>query len=226
LVLEAQNRLKFREEFRSRTGRDPNPVDYEALNSSYISPEEYSRISAAYESAESKLPEINEVVNRVLGKAYTLDDIRNMVLGGEGAGAMQAEINNALKLDSYTEAFENRYGRKPTPDEYVGFAGYSSVAQFTRRMQVQEDVAANRAEIQELFRDELGYELSEEQLTAFFGEEQGSGALKAQWKQAQTLAEEKLRKEDAAWNSQRATVPLGVSPTGGFELAVKSKAML
>jgi hypothetical protein len=226
LAQQVQNTIKFRETFRNYTGRDPEPVDYQYLNEHFLSLDEYGRVTAAYESAATKLPEINEVLGRVYGETLTLEQLQDMVLGREGSGAEQAKINQAIKLDSYTEAFKRYYGRIPTPDEYVGFAGYSSVAEMTDQLTTRETVNEYRGEIESLWQEQFGYNLSEEQLTTLFGEKQGAGALKAQWRSAQEAKAKKEQEKTDQWAAEQVNVQFAGSAAGGIEMATKPKAML
>ena len=226
MILEAQNRLKFRAEFRRVVGRDPDPEDYEYLDTHFVDPDEYARVSAAHESAEAKLPELNELVSRVLGKEYTLEQIQNMVAGGAGSGAMQAEIAQAIKLDSYTEPYLAHYGRTPTPDEYAQYAGYYNVAELNRVLQTRERVAEYAPEIQSAFAEGLGYTLTDEQLEIMLGDRAGSGALKAQLQEARKRKEKKETDALSIQRGMQVSVPLATSPTGGLQTTVKPKPML
>lgn len=224
-VMQAQNTYAFKEVFHTYTGRNPTASDYKYLTENFVSPNEYAKTMAAYESAQAKLPEINDVMQRVMGRTLTVEDVQNMVLGREGSGATQALITQAMKLDAFTWPFKQDQGRDPTPEEYASFAGYTGPEELVWKITTRERIAENAPVIQQLWRDVYKRELTPEELQILFGEQAGSGALKAQWTAALKQQQEKEAAEQAALNAPRASTPFVAATQGGFQVAVKPLPM-
>jgi hypothetical protein len=224
-LMQAQNAYAFKEAFHTYTGRNPSAGDYDFLTSNFVSPNEYAKTMAAYESAEAKLPEINDVLERVIGKSLSVTDVQDMVLGREGSGSTQALLTQAMKLDAFTWAFKQDQGRNPTPQEYASFAGYTGPEELVWKITTRERIAENAPVIQALWRDVYKRELTAEEMQTLFGEQAGSGALKAQWTAAQKQQKEKESTEEATQNAPRAITPFVAASQGGFQVGVKPLPM-
>jgi len=216
-AIQAQNTIQFREVFRNYTGRDPGPSDYDYLNANFISPNEYARRMGAKEEAAARLPEINELFNRVYGRSVSQAELENMAMGGEGSGALQAQINQATRLDAYRWIHKQYYGVEPTASDYAKYAGFAGPNELLHQISTTEKIAEYRDDLQKLWQEVYQTQLSEDQLTTLFGEEKGYGALRAQWTEAKKKKSEAEIAEDAAHSGARGTAIITQAKQGGIK---------
>lgn len=216
-LMEAQNRVSFREAFRDYNGRDPEPEDYDNIAANFVSPSEYAKRMSAKESAAEMLEEVNDVFQRVWGRGVTLDELENVAMGGKGSGEMKAKIAQAQKLDQYTEMYRQYYGQDPTPDDYASFIGqYRSAAEMQWELAVSEKMKEMGPDIQATWQKVYNTQLGDEELKAMLGEQEGYGDLRRQLKEAQ----EKVSKREAsirgAQSGEKIGTMYGQAAGGGF----------
>lgn len=221
-LMEAANRVAFREAFMDYTGRDPGAEDYDYLTSNFVSVNQYVRRMAAKESAAEEFDSINELLTRVYGVGTTLAELENIAMGGAGSGETRARIAQATKLDTYREVYRQAYGHDPTPDEYAQFGTkYSSASELQWELTVNEKVAELAPTIQKAWAvTHNGAQLSEEQLRTYIGGRAGSGELAYQIKQA----EEAMRKQETsireAYGAQKVSTWYAAASGGGVREGV------
>jgi len=193
-LVEAQNRVAYRETYRQLFGSDPSPADYDRITNQFVSPTEMLREYQAIESADEMYPEVNELLQRVYGQSVTEDELKDMVLGRSNSGELRAMINQATKLDQYRWVHKQYYGVEPAPDDYAKYAGYSGASELQWEIVTNERIAELGPDIQEAFRRAYGYELTGDELQALLGEQEGYGDLRRKY----AKAEEEVKKQEVS----------------------------
>lgn len=182
---EAQNRIAFREDYRNYFGSDPDPAAYEWLDSNYISPSEFANHMKAVESAKAMFPSVNELLGRTLNHQVTLEELENLAMGGKDSGTLQAMLEEATRLDAYTDTLYQWLGRAPTADDYAReVAGFTSVDTFKWEITVREQMVEMGDEIGDTFQKAFGYRLTDAQLKTLLGQSEGWGELKREYNKA------------------------------------------
>ena len=216
-IMEAQNRDQFREVFRNYTGHDPSVSDFNYLATSFVSPSEYARRMAAKESAAEMLPQANELMNRVFGHGTTLDELENVAMGGQGSGALKAQLNQAARLDEYRWTHKQKYGTEPTPTDYARYAGYAGPAELEWELNLAEGIDEFGPDIQEVWKKVYNQELSQEELRIMLGDMVGSGELKYKYKQAKEEVTELEQAHDAGFTTPDAMHMYTGAKEGGIK---------
>ena len=85
------------------TSTPPSPDDFQYLNDNFVSPSQYVRRVEAVNSAQAQLPQINELLGRTLGMQVTEADLIKVALGSYGSGEIRAMIDQATRLDAFTD---------------------------------------------------------------------------------------------------------------------------
>jgi len=220
-IIEAQNKVAFREVFRDYNGgQDPTAADYEYLSTNFVSPTEYAHRTAAVEYAKQNIDSINEVLNRTLGLSVSESDLENLAMGGKGSGALKAKIDQATRLDAFTWEYEKRTGDVPTPAQYKEFLGYTGPEELVWNMDLAEEMAELGPDIKEVWEQFYKEPLSDESLHIMLGDMVGSGDLKYKLKEAREWAKEEETREYYRWNEERANTPIARAEAGGFKLSV------
>jgi hypothetical protein len=220
-IIEAQNKVAFREVFRDYNGgQDPTAADYEYLSTNFVSPTEYAHRTAAVEYAKQNIDSINEVLNRTLGLSVSESDLENLAMGGKGSGALKAKIDQATRLDAFTWEYKKRTGDVPTPAQYKEFLGYTGPEELVWNMDLAEEMAELGPDIKEVWEQFYKEPLSDESLHIMLGDMVGSGDLKYKLKEAREWAKEEETREYYRWNEERANTPIARAEAGGFKLSV------
>ena len=184
-LMQAQNRIAFREAWRNYFNTDPTPADYDYLTNNFVSPAEFTHRMAAKESAKANFDKINELLNRTMGMNVTLDELENLAMGGSGSGSLQAMIEEATRLDAYTDVLYQWTGGPPTPDDYAGVAGFPSASAFKWEITVAEQMDELGPDIMSTWMKAYpDNPLTEEQLKIMIGKSEGWGELQYLYNQA------------------------------------------
>ncbi len=218
-LVEAQNRVAYRETYRQIFGSDPEPGDYDRISSEFVSPSEMLREYQAVESADEMYEEVNELLVRVYGDGVTRDELKDMALGRENSGELKALVNEATKLDQYTWTHKQYYGSDPTPEDYAKYEGYSGPAELQWEIVTAEKVDEMRPEITEAWAKVYPNEpmITQEQLYTLYGEQQGYGDLRAKVKEALEKFGEAEESEDWAYRGvERLDIGYRSAEQGGF----------
>ncbi len=214
---EAMNRLAFREDYRNYFGTDPGPADYEYLDSNFVSPSEFANRMKAKESAKSMFGRVNELLGRTLDHQVSLEELENMVMGGKDSGSLEALIDEATRLDAYTDSLYQRLGHAPTADDYAReVAKYSSVNAFKWEITVQEKMAEMGDDIGDTFQKAYGYRLDDAQLKILLGQSEGWGELQKKYNKALEEEEKQETNRRYAMQSEKITPAYSQAFQGGF----------
>ncbi|MDD4986649.1 MAG: hypothetical protein PHQ43_12885, partial [Dehalococcoidales bacterium] len=226
-IVEAQNRVAYRETFRQVFGYDPSPSDYDRITSEFVSPGELLREHQAIESADEMYEEVNDLVTRVYGQSVSKDELKDMVLGRPNSGELKALINQATKLDSYRWVHKQYYDSEPTPDDYAKYAGYSGPAELQWEIVTHEKVNEMRDTVNEILV-KAGYDpFSDEELTTLYGEQEGYGDLASLYRKAAEEANEIKQAEDWQYSgAEQADIGYAKSGQGGFKISTPGLADL
>jgi len=227
-IVEAQQRVQFREAYRQVFGSDPSPADYDRVSNEYVSPAELIRETQALESADEMYDQVNDLLTRVFGETVTKEELKDMVLGRPNSGELKARINEATTLEAYRTEFKTYEGREPTPDDYAKFKGYSGVAEYKWDITTAEAMKELGPTIREAlgiaFPDEPA--LTDEELRIMVGDMKGSGELKAKYREAQEIVSEKEKARDWEWQQPGVERDYMRSEQGGFRESVPGIANL
>jgi len=225
-IMEANNRVAYREAYRQVFGSDPGPADYDRITNQFVSPGELIREHQAIESADEMYAEVNDLLQRVMGQTVSKAELKDMVLGRPNSGELRALINQATKLDQYRWVHKQYYGVEPAPDDYAHYAGYSGVSELQWEIVTGERIAELGPQIQEAWRRAYQTELSADDLKTMLGEMEGYGELRRKY----TEAEEEVQKQEtavrAAHEEQKVEIAYTKSAMGGFETSLKPFAEL
>ena len=226
-LVEAQNRVAYRETFRQVFGYDPSPSDYDRITSEFVSPGELLREHQAIESADEMYEEVNDLVTRVYGQSVSKEELKDMVLGRPNSGELKALINQATKLDSYRWVHKQYYDSEPTPDDYAKYAGYSGPAELQWEIVTHEKVNEMRDTVNEILI-KAGYDpFSDEELTTLYGEQEGYGDLASLYRKAAEEANEIKQAEDWQYSgAEQADIGYAKSGQGGFKISTPGLADL
>lgn len=224
-LMEAQNRVAFREVWRDYFGTDPGPGDYDYVTENFVSPGEFAKRMAAKESAKSKIDEVNELMQRVYGTTVSLSDLENLAMGGKDSGILQAQITQAEKLDQYRWIYKQYYDREPTPEDYAGFLGYSGPQELQWEIVTTERIAEFRDDVNDVWAaTHDGQVLTEDQLWTLYGEQEGYGSLRAELKKAQEQVEDEERSIREAHTAPKFSTWYAAGKTGAFKEAMEGLA--
>ncbi len=212
----AKNLDAFRVEWRNYYNTDPTAADYKFVSENFVNPQEFANRKAAAETAKAKLPELNEVAQRVLGRTFSQSDLENWAMHGEGSGTTQALMDQASRLDQYRWMHKQYYGTEPTPEDYAKYAGYASPDQLQWEIATNEEVKSMGPEVQKIWQATYGAPLSDADLRTMVGKTEGYGAIEAQYKEAQKQYQKIETSHDAAFSAQKAQVGYQAGLTGGF----------
>lgn len=229
MLTQAQNRVAYREEFNRLFGYDPDPEDYERIMQEYISPAMMVKYVEAGNSAEEMYDEVNDLLMRVYGDGVTLDELKAMALGQEGTGELKALINQATKLDAFTEIHRQYYDAAPTPEDYAKYAGYTSAAELQWEIVTQEAVKENRDIVQEAWAYAYPDEtlISDDDLYTMYGEQEGYGELRAKVTKAKEEYDKYEEGQDWAYSyAEHADIGYRASDQGGFRTSTTRLADL
>jgi hypothetical protein len=163
------------------------------------------------------LPEVNEMLNRVFGSGTTIGELENMAMGGQGSGALKAQINQAMRLDQYRWTHKQKYGTEPTPTDYANYAGYAGPAELQWELNLAEDIGEFGPEVQEVWTKVYNESISDADLRIMLGDMKGSGELKYKYKKAQEQLKEEEAAHDAGFTTPGAFHLYGAAPQGGFK---------
>lgn len=217
-VAEAQNRVAFREVYRDYFGTDPAPSDYDYLTNNFVSPTEFTHRMAAKESAKAKIEQINELLGRTLDHQVTLSDLENLAMGGQGSGELQSMIDQATRLDAFTDSLYQYLGHTPTADDYAReVAKYPSAAAFKWEITVQETMDEMRDDINAAMVKAGKQAFTEDQLKIMLGKSEGWGALQAEYNAAAEAEAEYETARKTAMNVEKISPIYQVAEQGGFK---------
>jgi hypothetical protein len=215
---QAQNMYAFKEVYRDYFGTDPSPGDYQAISSQFVSPSEFAHRMAAKESAKAKIEQVNELLGRTLDHQVTLADLENLAMGGQGSGEVQAMIDQATRLDQFTDTLYQYKGHEPTADDYAGIAGYPSAAAFKWEITVNETMAEMGDEIKQIWlKANPESPLSDEQLRIMLGKSEGWGDIQKQFNLAEKEVSEAETARKNAMNVDKISPIYNVAEQGGFK---------
>jgi hypothetical protein len=226
-LMEAQNRVAYRETYRQIFGADPDPSDYDRITQQFVSPGEMLREHQAIESADEMYEEANDLLMRVYGQGVSKDELKDMVLGRPNSGELKALINQATKLDAYTWLHKQYYDTDPTPDDYAKYAGYTGPAELQWEIVTHEKVSEMRETVNEALV-KAGYDaFTDEELTTMYGEQEGYGDLLSVYRKASKKATEVDQAEDWQYNGAE-MVDIGYTRAdqGGFKTSAPGLADL
>lgn len=233
MLVEARNRLEFREAYRQVHGRDengewidPTPEDYERITNEFISPTELLREHQAKLSVAEMYPEISELMMRIYGRSITEDELIDMALGRDGAGELKAFINEAEKLDRYRWVHEQYYGVEPTPDDYAKYAGYSGVDELQWEIATNERIAEYSDTIKSDFKIGMDIDITDDDIRLMMGEQKGYGELRSQWAEAKKRRSKAENAEQAAHDAEKVNIAYRADETGGFRASLPGLATL
>jgi hypothetical protein len=157
----------------------------------------------------------------VLGTSVTLADLENLAMGGEGSGALRAQLDQASRLDEYRWEFKRKYGTEPTPTDYAKFAGYAGPAELNWELTLAENMAEVGPDIFETWNKVYtNNPLTEAQLKVMLGDMKGSGELKYQLKEAQEVVKKEEMAHDAGFTTPGVNIMFSGAPSGGFKLSM------
>lgn len=228
-LVEAQNRVQFREAFRQVFGYDPSPSDYDAITSQFVSPSELIREYQAVESVDEMYPEVSDLLLRVYGETVSKEELKDMVLGRSNSGELKALINEATKLDQFTWIHKQYYGENPTPQDYAKYAGYTGPAELQWEIVTSEKVKEMKPVITEAWAKAFPNEpmITDEQLYTLYGEQQGYGDIAAKVREAQKKAAEIDEAEEYKYSgTQQADIIYRQAEQGGFRVTFQPLAEL
>jgi hypothetical protein len=223
-IQQAQNMYAFKEAWRNYFGTDPSASDYQTVSSTYVSPTEFTHRMAAKESAKAKLPQINELLGRTLDHQVTLADLENLAMGGAGSGEIQAMIDQASRLDAFTDTLYQWKGRELTADDYAEVAGFPSAAAFKWEITVSETMDEMRDDINEAMVKSGGAAFSDEQLKIMLGKSEGWGELQAQYNKAEEEVSEADNARKTAMNIEKIAPIYNMASQGGFKQGLQGLA--
>jgi peptidoglycan hydrolase-like protein with peptidoglycan-binding domain len=226
-LVEAQNRVQFREAYRQVFGIDPEPADYDRITTEFISPNELIKQVQAQNSVDQMYEDVNDLVGRVYGEAITKEELLDMVLGRANTGDLQALIDHATKLDQYTALHKQYYGVDATPQDYAEYAGFTGPQELQWEIVTTEAISANRGTIQEAWAEAYPDEamITDEELKTLYGEQEGYGSIQAKVKKAnEVLAKKKQGEAYAMQGGEQAQIGYQGTRSGGFALGVPSLA--
>jgi hypothetical protein len=146
-------------------------------------------------------------------------------MGGQGSGELQAMIDQATRLDAFTDALYQWKGGTPTPDDYASVAGYPSATAFKWEISVQETMKEMGPEIRETWlKAHPDSPLTDEQLKIMLGKSEGWGAL--QYEYNKSLEEEQKAEiaQKAAMDIEKIRPIYGTAEQGGFKEALPGLA--
>jgi peptidoglycan hydrolase-like protein with peptidoglycan-binding domain len=216
-LVEAQNRVQFREAYRQVFGTDPAPADYDRITNEYISPAELIREQQAIQSVDAMYDQTNELMTRVYGNGVTKDELIDMVMKRSGSGELDALLTQATKLDQYTWIFKQQNGTDPTPADYAKYAGYTGPAELQWEITTQEAMSQNRDVINEALIAVGEAPLTDAELKTLYGEQAGYGTIAAKVTAAKKKQAEQKSAEDWAYaGAQSADIGYKASKQGGF----------
>ncbi len=226
-IVEAQNRVSYRETYRQIFGTDPDPSDYDRITQQFVSPGEMLREHQAIESADEMYEEVNDLLMRVYGQGVSKDELKDMVLGRPNSGELKALINQATKLDSYRWIHKQYYGADPTPDDYAKYAGYSGSSELQWEIVTHEKVNEMRETVNDAMY-KAGYDpFTDEELFTLYGEQEGYGDLASLYRKAAKKADEVETAEDWQYNgAEQADIGYTKAEQGGFKISVPGIADL
>jgi hypothetical protein len=219
-LVEAQNRVAYRETYRQIFGTDPDPSDYDRITQQFVSPGEMLREHQAIESADEMYEETNDLLMRVYGQGVSKNELKDMVLGRPNSGELKALINQATKLDAYTWIHKQYYDTAPTPEDYARYAGFTGPAELQWEIVTHEKVNEMRETVNEALV-KAGYDpFTDEELTTMYGEQEGYGDLLSIYRKASKKATEVDQAEDWQYNGAE-QVDVGYTRTnfGTFKVA-------
>jgi len=226
-LVEAQNRVAYRETYRQIFGTDPNPSDYDRITQQFVSPGEMLREHQAIESADEMYEEVNDLLMRVYGQGVSKDELKDMVLGRTNSGELKALINQATKLDAYTWIHKQYYDTAPTPEDYARYAGFTGPAELQWEIVTHEKVNEMRETVNEALV-KAGYDpFTDEELTTMYGEQEGYGDLLSIYRKASKKATEVDQAEDWQYSGAE-MVDIGYTRAeqGGFKTSAPGLADL
>jgi peptidoglycan hydrolase-like protein with peptidoglycan-binding domain len=228
-LVEAQNRVQFREAYRQVFGSDPAPADYDRITDDFISPSELIREVQALNSVDEIYADTNALMQRVYGDGVTKDELIDVVLGRANTGELKALINTATKLDQFTWMHEQYTGQTATPDDYAKYAGYTGPAELQWEIVTNEAISQNRDTIKEAWTAAYPDQpmITDEELKTLYGEQEGYGSISAKVKAAQKIQGEKKQAEDwARSGAQQADIGYKAGASGGFQTSAPGLAAL
>lgn len=222
-LLEAQNRVGYREAYRQVFGVDPDPTDYERIMGEFVSPNELLGEYQAQYSADEMYDEVNEMLMHVYGEGVTREELKDMALKREGTGELKALINQATKLYEYRELHKQYYGEEATPEDYAKYAGYTSPAELQWDIVATETAAENQAIIKEAwgvaFPDEPM--ITDEDIYKMYAGQEGYGETKAKVGEAKEMLQKQEQGRDWAYTgAERASIGYQAAQGGGFKQSV------
>lgn len=218
-LVEAQNRVQFREAYRQVFGTDPSPADYDRITEQFISPSELIREHQAIESADEMYKEVSELLQRVYGETVTKAELKDMVLGRPDSGELKALIAEATKLDQYTWIHKKYYGTVPTPSDYAKYAGYTGPAELQWEIVTAEKVAEMKPLITEAWEKTYPDQpmISDTELYTLYGEQEGYGEIAAKVREAMQKADEMEQSELYQYSgAEHVDISYRMSEQGGF----------
>ncbi len=223
-LTEAQNRVAFREAFRTYTGDDPTPGDYDYLSDTFVSPSEYAKRMQAKQSAVAMLPSVNKALEAVFGHATTQEELENLAMGGEGSGALQAEIDQASKLYAMKGTWaEYHAGANPSTDDYATMAGYENANELRFELALQQELNSLTPEIQQTWAfSHNGEQLDAEQIRTLVSGDISEPDFQRQYAEAKKTREKYLTAVLGAHAAGKIGSTYQIGPTGGLQAGVPS----
>jgi hypothetical protein len=225
-LVEAQNRVSYREAYRQVFGSDPSPSDYDRITSEFVSPGELIRETQAKNSADEMYPEVSDLMQRVYGETITVDELKDMALGRQGTGELKAMINQATKLDNYRWMHKQYFNADPTPTDYAKYAGYASPAELQWEILTNEKIKEFTPDINEAFTKAYGYTLTDAQIKTMLGEQEGYGDLNRLYKDAKETMADQEKARDWGFQAEQANINYGTAEQGGFKTTAPGLASL
>jgi hypothetical protein len=217
-MMEAQNRVAFREVWRNYNGTDPSPADYDYVTKNYVAPTEYAHRMAAKESAKEQITSVNDLLSRTMGKTVTLGELENLAMGGKDSGTLKAMIDQATRLDTYRWTWKQYHNQQePTPDDYAQFAGYASVAELQWEIVTNEKIKEYDEAIQDVWQKAYGETMSAEDMHTMLGETEGYGDLQGKWTKAKEMVADEENAQRGAHYAEKTRVAYTQAEQGGFK---------
>ena len=223
---QAQNLYAFKEawldtHYDSATGTStpPSPDDFQYLNDNFVSPSQYVRRVEAVNSAQAQLPQINELLGRTLGMQVTEADLIKVALGSYGSGEIRAMIDQATRLDAYTDTlFQYKGGGSITPDDYAQVAGYPSADAFKWEITVMEKMAEMGDDIRATWnKANPTNPMTDVMLKTMLGQSEGWGDLQATYNDAEEAEQKRVASRSTAMNIDKISPVYQTAQQGGFK---------
>jgi hypothetical protein len=151
-------------------------------------PSSLTNYFTALENAIYSRDMYNPILEEVSGAGWTDDQWFAFANGGEGSGALRAQLVQAQNQAQFREAYRQIMGTDPTPADYEYLsANFVSPSEYLREEQAKVTAAEMYPEVSELLQRVYGTNVTEQQLVDMSIGRAGTGELRAMIREAEKL---------------------------------------